>query len=336
MRRRLTAILLTISLLFSFAVIFASADSVQPGDVNDDGKITASDARKTLRASAKLEELTEEQLKIADVDLNGRVSAADARLILRVSAKLDSFPQVTPEETTKADETTKQEETTKVPETTTKQDETTTKKPEVTTLPNLEPGVVVDEYPEAIDAFFNGSFYLDGKMVDGTNSMPIKMATGKLGTEIAVAIPDSALNISIYVKGKDTYMKLSSGDRKHYVDLSDTFKDEMGVDFSEIMSQLTAMKFNNPGKPVLTKAVYNDIECDVYTFSNEESASIKFYAVEERIIQISLADADTVESNIEVNELTGKIPSNMLTTRGYTKASLLTLPVLYPELGGSF
>lgn len=333
MRSRITAILLTVSLLFSFAVIFASADAPALGDVNNDGKITASDARTTLRASAKLEELTEEQLEIADVDFNDRVSAADARIILRVSAKLEEFKAE--ETTTKAEETTaKPEETTKAPEETTKAPETTTKKEE-STLPNLEPGVEVDVYPAAIDAFFSGNFYLNGSMTDGKTITPIKMATGKSKTEIAIDMPGSDLKLSIYATGKDTYLKLSSGDKKHYVELTDILKDEMNIDFSEIMGQLTSIKFNDAGKPVLTHGIYNGMKCEIYSFSNAEGTAIRFYAVEDRIVQLTLADAESVESSIAITELTGKIPSNMLTIKGYSKTSVLFLPTLYPEFGGS-
>lgn len=63
-----------------------------PGDLNGDGEILANDARLALRASAKLEQLTEEQFLAADVDGNGQVLANDARQILRYSARLqDSF-----------------------------------------------------------------------------------------------------------------------------------------------------------------------------------------------------------------------------------------------------
>lgn len=59
------------------------------GDVNLDGKITAADARLALRAAAKLEVLSEEQLVNADVIPDGTIKANDARLILRVSAQLE-------------------------------------------------------------------------------------------------------------------------------------------------------------------------------------------------------------------------------------------------------
>ena len=67
-------------------------DYVEPiikGDVNGDGKITADDARKALRASAKLENLTNKETLAADINGDGKVSADDARTILRKSARLE-------------------------------------------------------------------------------------------------------------------------------------------------------------------------------------------------------------------------------------------------------
>lgn len=59
------------------------------GDTDNDGNITASDARTTLRASVGLETLNEMQKKAADADKDGEIKAADARLILRASVGLE-------------------------------------------------------------------------------------------------------------------------------------------------------------------------------------------------------------------------------------------------------
>lgn len=56
------------------------------GDVDGDGKITAADARKALRASAQLEKLTAEQAKRADMNGDGKVTAADAKTILEIAS----------------------------------------------------------------------------------------------------------------------------------------------------------------------------------------------------------------------------------------------------------
>lgn len=65
--------------------------TVTIGDINKDGKITASDARLALRAAAKLEHFNEEQTAAADVNADNKITASDARKILRVSAKIDTF-----------------------------------------------------------------------------------------------------------------------------------------------------------------------------------------------------------------------------------------------------
>lgn len=61
------------------------------GDVNADGKVTAADARVTLRVSAKLDTISDVVMLAADIDGNGKITAADARKVLRASAKLESF-----------------------------------------------------------------------------------------------------------------------------------------------------------------------------------------------------------------------------------------------------
>ena len=66
-------------------------ENVVTGDVNGDGKLTASDARAALRMSAKLETYTPGQFAAADVNGDGKLTASDARIILRVSAKLQTF-----------------------------------------------------------------------------------------------------------------------------------------------------------------------------------------------------------------------------------------------------
>lgn len=86
MKKKLVIIILTVFLLLTFSV---SSFAFSVGDVNGDGAVRAADARLALRCSARIEELTEEQLDAADVDKSGKVTASDARQILRFSANLD-------------------------------------------------------------------------------------------------------------------------------------------------------------------------------------------------------------------------------------------------------
>lgn len=61
-------------------------ESTVKGDINNDKKVTAADARGILRHSAGLEKLEGQPLKNADVNNDGKVTAADARDALRNSA----------------------------------------------------------------------------------------------------------------------------------------------------------------------------------------------------------------------------------------------------------
>ena len=63
-----------------------------PGDVNLDGKINSSDARRALRAAGKLDKLSELETLLADIDGNKKISSSDARKILRIAARLDPAP----------------------------------------------------------------------------------------------------------------------------------------------------------------------------------------------------------------------------------------------------
>lgn len=56
------------------------------GDVDNDGKITANDARLVLRAAVNLEKVVK---YYADIDVDGRITASDARIVLRKSVGLD-------------------------------------------------------------------------------------------------------------------------------------------------------------------------------------------------------------------------------------------------------
>ncbi len=66
--------------------IFEPIDShILMGDIDNDGQITAGDARLALRASVGLEMLTTRQKHIGDIDKDNIITAGDARLILRWS-----------------------------------------------------------------------------------------------------------------------------------------------------------------------------------------------------------------------------------------------------------
>ncbi len=61
------------------------------GDVDNDGKITANDARQALRASVALTTLKGQAFFAGDADRDNKITAGDARLILRASVKLENL-----------------------------------------------------------------------------------------------------------------------------------------------------------------------------------------------------------------------------------------------------
>lgn len=66
-------------------------DETKYGDVNNDGKINAADARLLLRCSASLEKVTVYILTYGDYSKDGEITAADARTSLRVAASLEKI-----------------------------------------------------------------------------------------------------------------------------------------------------------------------------------------------------------------------------------------------------
>ena len=90
MKKRIFSIILTAVLLIS-TLLVSAVSALTSGDIDGNGKITATDARKVLRASVNLETLTAEEEKAGDVDGKPGISAADARLILRAAVGLETL-----------------------------------------------------------------------------------------------------------------------------------------------------------------------------------------------------------------------------------------------------
>ena len=90
--RKIVSVLLCALMICSvFVPAVGAVEKYSMGDVDGNGRITASDARLALRASVNLEKLYVKAIKAADVNGDDDVTAADARTILRVSVGLESF-----------------------------------------------------------------------------------------------------------------------------------------------------------------------------------------------------------------------------------------------------
>ena len=93
--KRLLAAVLSMSLVFSTAVSFVSADTVTEyliGDINTDGKVDLTDLTELSLAIIEDKTLTESQIKAADIDENGKADLPDlARLRQYLSKVIDSL-----------------------------------------------------------------------------------------------------------------------------------------------------------------------------------------------------------------------------------------------------
>ena len=63
------------------------------GDIDNDSKITASDARLALRRAVDLEDYAEgsPEFLACDIDKDGKVTAGDARIILRIAVDIEKI-----------------------------------------------------------------------------------------------------------------------------------------------------------------------------------------------------------------------------------------------------
>ena len=97
--KKLFCIFLCFILMFSMSAVAFADDvhkddpNVKPlGDVDFNGKVTASDAREILRGSVGLVSLTGVMALYADANSDGTITAADARMALRASVNLETLP----------------------------------------------------------------------------------------------------------------------------------------------------------------------------------------------------------------------------------------------------
>lgn len=90
--KNIAALFVSLVILLSSGLLLSYAkNTLSPGDINGDNKITAADARNVLRASVGLEDFTVAQILAADVNNDNRITAADARTILRASVELENL-----------------------------------------------------------------------------------------------------------------------------------------------------------------------------------------------------------------------------------------------------
>ncbi len=329
-KRMLTAFVVGLLLVCSISASALTANQI--GDVDNNQKITASDARKVLRHSAKLELLADDVLDRADVNFDEKINASDARMILRVSAKLDTFDtsklentevesvtdvldviEPTTEEPT-TEEPTTEEPTTEEPTT----EEPTTEEPTTEEPTTEEPSTEI-VYPAAIDGLFEKHFYVE--MADGDDTVGV----ARNGDDIEFNVDLGGVAMSIYASGDTVYMKYESAPvfitTKWYYAITSEDMAEYGFDF-DIDEMLAFYDFGSKEDFVDITSYTEEVdgtEYTVYAFINEDGASCCFYAdADDNIKMYCTKDAEGNSNNDEVyfEVLSYDIPSGMCSISG--------------------
>lgn len=91
--KKIVSALCAIAVLAAAAPVSAAAEVM--GDIDGSGKVDSYDSLITLRYSVRLEDLSDEQIKLADIDTNQKIDSADALYILRMSVGLPAFGEQT-------------------------------------------------------------------------------------------------------------------------------------------------------------------------------------------------------------------------------------------------
>ena len=86
-------ILFTIIIITMLSIVTKVNASTIAGDVDDDGEVTAWDARLILRMSVGLEKIHNTNFLNADIDGDGKITSQDARLANRMSVGLETIKE---------------------------------------------------------------------------------------------------------------------------------------------------------------------------------------------------------------------------------------------------
>ena len=338
--------ILAISMICSFALVGTNAKTIVRGDVNGDGNVQTSDARLALRGAAGIDILEGDAIIAADVNEDGNVQTSDARVILRVAAGLELFEnsEIIVEESTDAEEPSDEETTTEEPTTeeptteeptteeptteeptteepTTEEpttEEPTTEEPTTEEIPTGPVEIGIGEYPDAIDALFNGKFYMKTTMenADGTVS---EVEMGIDGEKMEIIMPVEGMKMAVLFDGNKTFIKIKFG-IWYCSEITEELKDQgMGFDISEMTNMFQYGNIEDFKSIVKYNDTLDGKEYTVYSFASENGNNLCFYADKNDNIKVIITkDVNgEVTSRNDIESLSSDIPNTMFKTSGF-------------------
>lgn len=90
--KKYVSIILAVVLAFSISIVAFAAKYI--GDANNDGNVSAIDARLVLQYAAGTIEYTEDDVKVCDTNGDGKITAVDARKVLQFAAGLIPLEEI--------------------------------------------------------------------------------------------------------------------------------------------------------------------------------------------------------------------------------------------------
>lgn len=169
-------------------------------------------------------------------------------------------------------------------------------------------------------ALLANSFYLDCTLIDSTSgTTPFVVAVSGGNTEIYYDM--DGMQIAMMTLGDNTY--LISPKTKTYVNASKALMSAIGMDADDL--DLNMMWPNGDTVFTFSETEYEGKQAVCAEYTDTDNVITKIYISDGKIVSIDSCDSSgTAVSRMVVNEITGNIPSDMLTLNGMTSVGIMT------------
>lgn len=204
----------------------------------------------------------------------------------------------------------------------------TTQKEQITPGQHLEATTVKSGTPansssavlKVVNAFFTGTYYMDGDIIKDTEKQPLEMAMN--GSDYQVFTEMDGNDISIMYLGGKLYL-VSPNDKK-YTEVNAAVKKLAGISDDMFSFEFNKVKFDAYSPSSVTAAEYNGKKAVCYTYE-DKSTKLEFIAVNNEIKQMAMYDSDgKAETVLVTDEFSAEIPSEMFNFKGYSKTNIIS------------
>lgn len=172
-----------------------------------------------------------------------------------------------------------------------------------------------------VELFQSGVYYLEGTIYSSGEAMPVLLATD--GTNVELTATVSGMSFGILVLEDATYVIQPNA--KIYTELSDALIKALGIDDSFNVSEFQSIRDeeNDETAKIKQMAVTINGENGLCTEYIYEDTFVKLYSIGDKLVQVENYDMDgTLSMQIVVDSITSQIPSDQLTLKGLSQASV--------------